>query len=231
MPILLVSNNQRQINTYITDFVEKYAILPSFIFHYKKNPTVISIEQVREIQSHMVRVFSMKRLFVLRDFETARKETQNAFLKTLEEKGDGAYFILIVPSVSSVLPTIASRCAIRKSKVKYEKLKSTHQKSKGVCFENDIFFAQSLSQMFARYTVTDREKAVRLCDIFLTTIRDMMKKPQENSHLPLFVLPKILKEIMKTRNLILKNNINGQIAIDHILNEIKKMLIDKQKFY
>ncbi|HLD26529.1 MAG TPA: hypothetical protein VJB63_01035 [Patescibacteria group bacterium] len=215
MPILLISNNVREINRFITDFVKKYAILPFSIFKYKKSPNVISIEHVREVQSHLVRVNVAKRLFILHDFETARKETQNAFLKTLEEKGDTAYFILISSSIGSILPTVISRCTVHKLKMKNEKLKMTLLK------END-FLVQSLPQLFNDYIVTDRDKAIWYCDGFLTTIRKMMKDSQTNNPLPLSTLPKILKEILKTRNLILKNNVNAQIAIDHILYEVKK---------
>ncbi len=244
MPILLVSDNQRQIHTYITDFVKKHAIIPSSIFHYKKNTTVISIEQVREIQSYLVRATSMKYLFIIHDFETARKETQNAFLKTLEEKGENAYFIVIVSSIGSLLPTVISRCTIKKLKIKNvpqsgsqttpyagisfsgKKLKIT-QKLKVALSEEDTLFTQSLSQLFVRYTVTDREKAVRLCDMFLTTLHETMKKPQKSNIFLIYVLPKILKEILKTRNFMLKNNVNVQIAIDHILFEMKKIPVDK----
>lgn len=52
-----------------------------------------------------------RRVFVIDDAEAMRDESQNALLKTLEEPGEFAHFILLVRARELILPTIASRCS------------------------------------------------------------------------------------------------------------------------
>ena len=53
-----------------------------------------------------------RRVFVIDDAAAMRDESQNALLKTLEEPGGFAHFILLVRARELILPTIASRCSV-----------------------------------------------------------------------------------------------------------------------
>ena len=47
---------------------------------------------------------------LIHEAERMRKESSNAFLKTLEEPPPGTYIFLITTRNNSILPTIRSRC-------------------------------------------------------------------------------------------------------------------------
>ena len=53
-----------------------------------------------------------RRVFVICEAEAMREESQNALLKTLEEPGDFAHFLLLASSQDLILPTIGSRCSV-----------------------------------------------------------------------------------------------------------------------
>ena len=53
-----------------------------------------------------------RRVFVICEAEAMREESQNALLKTLEEPGDFAHFLLLATAEDLILPTIGSRCSV-----------------------------------------------------------------------------------------------------------------------
>lgn len=197
-PTLLISRDSKKIKAYIKDVIKKNNI-PSFaVFEFSKDKTSIKIDQLRQISQSIPRG-DAKKLIVIHDFETAKRETQNAFLKTLEEKTDEAIFIIVASDELSVLPTVMSRC-------KKIILKGEQKLSKNSFPEND-----SLADLLMRYQNMEKKKetAINLCDDILSTFRPRLR---ENASLVPF-----LKEVLNVRQLIDKNNLNPQIAIDHVL--------------
>lgn len=79
----------------------------------RKSPPQIAIAQIREIAQFLGRppLLASRSLVIVEGAETMAEGAANALLKTLEEPGK-ATLILIAPSVSSLLPTIISRCAM-----------------------------------------------------------------------------------------------------------------------
>jgi DNA polymerase-3 subunit delta' len=71
----------------------------------------LRIEEVRTITSRIaLKPYEARyRIAILRDFDRARPQAQDALLKTLEEPPPQAILILIAPSSDSLLPTIVSR--------------------------------------------------------------------------------------------------------------------------
>lgn len=55
-------------------------------------------------------VAGSRKIAIINDADTMTEEAANALLKTLEEPPDGAVLILIAKSLTSMLPTIRSRC-------------------------------------------------------------------------------------------------------------------------
>lgn len=76
-----------------------------------------SIEVVRELQRFLSRkpLQSKYNLGLFSEAHLLSLEAQNALLKTLEEPPQNSHLILIAPSATSLLPTIASRCSIVES--------------------------------------------------------------------------------------------------------------------
>lgn len=202
-PILLISKDSQATEKYLQDFIKSGQFVPYRIFRYLPDPNVIKIDHIREIKSLLVRAETEKKLIIIYSFDTAKTETQNAFLKTLEEKINNVQFILLVGDETQVLSTIQSRC-------KVVNLKSS---SAPKAFKS-INFARSFPQLLADYGNMNKEKAINVCDQFLWYFKRLLVK---DSLYPRIVFIKIIKEIIKVRNLIFKNNLNPQTAIDHLL--------------
>lgn len=74
----------------------------------------IVIEQIREARRRL-KFFPYelpKKFCVIKKAEKLNAESSNALLKILEEPTESAIFVLLANGVDSVLPTIASRCAV-----------------------------------------------------------------------------------------------------------------------
>lgn len=217
IPILLVSKDGKGRERYINDFVKTHSLTASSVFYYRKNPNVITIEQIREIQSFLTRTSRPEKLFIIDDFETARKATQSAFLKTLEESFNKAFFILVAADQGSILSTVVSRCLVKKIKL---------TRTQPTMLGKEDWLTPSLPQLFLTYTLKEREKAIKLCDKLTMSLVHMLKFP--HGERPAEAVAKVIKEVLKTRNFIVKNNLNYQIALDHLLITTKKFLtIDK----
>ena len=74
--------------------------------------TVITIEQVREVISLLVKKQVSETFIIIRPAEKMNREAANAFLKCLEEPQDNVHFILITSTPYQLLPTILSRAMI-----------------------------------------------------------------------------------------------------------------------
>ncbi|SRR5258708_4654119 len=70
------------------------------------------IADVRELTRFTKFKLSEKTAIILRDFDKANEEAQNAFLKALEEPQENLIYILTASNIDRVLPTIASRCEV-----------------------------------------------------------------------------------------------------------------------
>jgi DNA polymerase III subunit delta' len=74
----------------------------------------LKIEEIRNVTGKIaLKPYEARyRIAILRDFDHARPQAQDALLKTLEEPPPQALMILLAPSTESVLPTIASRSQV-----------------------------------------------------------------------------------------------------------------------
>ncbi len=73
---------------------------------------LLKIADVRELNRFTRLKLTEKTAIIIRDFDLASEETQNAFLKALEEPQENLTYILTVTNVESVLETVVSRCEI-----------------------------------------------------------------------------------------------------------------------
>jgi len=76
----------------------------------------ISVEDVRELQKKLIMTAteSKFKLAIIDDADYLNISAQNALLKTLEEPADGVILILIAQNKEKFLPTIISRCQVKK---------------------------------------------------------------------------------------------------------------------
>jgi len=100
----------------IAHMVAKEHIKKHFELEITGNPDVeiietekFSIEQARQLKSRAYQsALHEKQVFIL-ICSTILREAQNALLKLLEEPSAGTYFVIIIPSVHKLLPTVRSR--------------------------------------------------------------------------------------------------------------------------
>jgi DNA polymerase III delta prime subunit len=80
------------------------------------------IEDVRSLNNLIRLSFDEPTLIVSQNIHEATEEALNAFLKNLEEPQENIYFAFTAPSVSTVLPTIVSRCQLVRVDEKSEEI-------------------------------------------------------------------------------------------------------------
>jgi len=85
---------------------------PDVLFYRVPEEDVIKIDTVRDF-CHQMEVGPLeqsKKICIVDECHRMNTAAGNAFLKTLEEPGEGRYFFLLTSQVGSLLPTILSRC-------------------------------------------------------------------------------------------------------------------------
>lgn len=76
----------------------------------------IKIDQLRALLQQLALhpVEEGQRFVIIRDVDLMTIQAQNALLKSLEEPGEGTFFILTTANELAVLPTVLSRCQIQR---------------------------------------------------------------------------------------------------------------------
>ncbi len=212
VPIILLTRSKKRAQKYIADFIKKEHIEQTSIFIFEVDGTIITIDQIREINHLFIRSDSAKKLIVIYDFETAKEATQNALLKTLEEKSDIAQFIITAKNEQMLLPTILSRAV-------------TKRISQDVIKDGTINPVGEITELFSQFSGLEKnsEKAIALCDELLLFFKNsLINRTDIHSLRACQSLPKIVKEILSVRSTIDRNNLGSQIAADHLFLYIRK---------
>lgn len=119
----------------------------------------------------------MPTAIIMKDFDKASIEAQNALLKLLEEPQKNLVFILTAMDENKVLPTVVSRCQIIISKntsTLTDKMKKDAQE----------FIKGSKSQKLAIISkISSRERAINLLESILVTTEDYKMKSKTDKAL------------------------------------------------
>ncbi len=86
-----------------------FTVLPEKDEKVNIDKGVISVDSIRRLYSQTRTIQRGKRVIVIDYAERMGHQAQNAFLKLLEEPGEGTHFVLVTHSPSRLLPTITSR--------------------------------------------------------------------------------------------------------------------------
>ncbi|WP_298624338.1 DNA polymerase III subunit delta' [uncultured Legionella sp.] len=80
----------------------------------EKSGGAIKVDQIRELQhtAYLTPQRSISRLIIIEAADRMNNASANALLKILEEPAEHTVFILIAQQLSTVLPTVLSRCQI-----------------------------------------------------------------------------------------------------------------------
>lgn len=214
LPIILVSQKMTSAKKFLREFADEEKIASYDMFTYSPLKNEITINQIREIKKNVRLETASPRLIVLFDFDSASLEAQNAFLKTLEEKGEKNFFVLVVKNESKLLPTIRSRSRTHHlTSPKDEKIAEdpTYKLLALIQHGTDLKFlnTQELSS-------PTRDKAILIFDRVILFYRTMLKKGNMGT-------VQILKKAMEIKFLVEQNNVNPQLAVDNLLIFIQKM--------
>lgn len=203
LPILLIAKDKSEIENFLNNFLKKNYFPSSSILIFHPKDKLIKIDQIRQIESFLMRADERKKLIVIYDFHTAKPETQNAFLKTLEEKSLKAQFIIHSKSKEQIIATVLSRCKIIRLK---EKNDYCH-----FSLINKSLFKNSLGKLLLLYQSMTQEKALDFCHQLILFLKEELIKTKNKK------LIFLIKETIRLQSLIEKNNLNPQFTVDQLL--------------
>ncbi len=208
IPLLLIAHTKKALR----QFLEKRNVGEKTItITLQPLSSEYSIDQIREIQKEVSIQQPIKRIYIFEEFDKASLEAQNAFLKLLEEPPENVEFILVVENQYTLLSTLVSRTKI----IRVEK-EIIEKKETAVSRKLSIFAVKkTLSSLdFSTFTASSKEDAVKILMEMLSFFRERLLDDT--------AAPKIIKEILHVCKLIKNNNLNSQLALDHLLIFIAK---------
>ncbi len=202
---LLISNTKKQVNSFLKKIVDKnYLFFPINIEEGKKE---YSINQIKNIIKETL-IYSEKiRVYFFENFHQSSIETQNSFLKLLEEPPKNVFFILTTDNQSKILPTIISRVKVVYLDKKNYQINEEKKKIIDSFIKNKKFLLIDSTKLDINDLLIYFKNYLKTC-----FDKNISKK-----------VTLILKEILKKIYLIENNNLNKQIAIDNLLILIHKI--------
>ena len=155
---------------------------------------------------------SEKKAIILEAFFGMTNDSQNAFLKILEEPPESTVIIILVTSLDFVLPTVLSRCAL----INIEKLSGlsneeiTYNLKLLSALKNaDTVLALKISQENGK----NRETALHFLEDLIISTHGSLEK---NTDLPPHEIGKVLKNLQKTHTIIKTTNVSPRFALENL---------------
>lgn len=210
IPLILVSDDEKKIDSFIDEYIRKNNILTNFIFKLFPKVKEFSIDQIREIKKNVSFNTPSFRLYIFYNFHLSSLEAQNAFLKTLEETPIKTQFLLIVNNHHKLLPTIISRSRI-------------------------IFLEKNRGFNLDREMTLELEEFIKTGNLKILSSKNFNAKLSSN---PLEIIDQmifffknrliqdnkavsVLKETLRMKSLMENNNLDPQFTLDNLLIFIK----------
>lgn len=207
MPILLISESTKQIHNFIE---EKFGSKDYYCIYLKPQSTEYSINQIREIVKEVYIYQPKLRIFVFEKFDRSSLEAQNSFLKLLEEPPENIAIILTSINTQAFIPTILSRVRIvNVMKKKLYELDNELSVHKNLIVQTPLSLLNDSS-----FITSTKDDALKLLLQLILLFRERLPTDKYST--------RILKEILSTRSLLDRNNLNPQLTIDHLLIFIAK---------
>ncbi|KXK10942.1 MAG: DNA polymerase III subunit delta' [Microgenomates bacterium OLB23] len=206
LPILLIAQQKRAYTKYITQVLKERALHD---VHYFGEDEPLNIETIREINVQALQPSFVKRAFVLIGFDLLKNEGQNAFLKTAEEHRDDIQFILVARDEYRVLPTIISRCVVKRLPE---------------ALDNDWALLQTLGLFNTHATLAEVLCATQGLkkEHCIKAIAQLRNYLYSKSHMQPALYP-LLEPVIEVEYQ-LKNNIYPEFALDYILLVLTKTI-------
>lgn len=219
IPIILVSDTVRKAENYISEFKKRNHIQDSKTLRYSPEKAIITIDQIREIQNIAARLRNNE-IVIIYDFETAKKESQNAFLKTLEEYSQNAIFFLVVKSYTSILETILSRTRI----VRLFTEKKGAQTKRKVIF--DIHNFTFLEEAMNATSMIKKDQFIRAFDDVVLSLYEDLNADVKGitSKKDVQEIAQAISAILEIKGMVISNNLNSEYSLDQALIHVARVV-------
>lgn len=175
----------------------------------------ISIEQIRELRRYLNLSphSSPYKAAIIENAEKMTLEAANALLKTLEEPRGNTVLILIVNLPSALPDTVVSRC----EEIKFRVVSLGKISKDFIKKEYTDILEQPLNEIFKyiEKISKDDSRILNLLNSWLFWFRDKMLGKRDSKYIG------IVKEIQKTKDLILNTNVNKRLALENLVLCIK----------
>lgn len=168
----------------------------------------IQIDQVRILKKYLVNAGRSSRQIIFYSFQKATIESQNALLKLLEETGSTFRFALQVDFIGHILPTIQSRCTMIVAK-------NADMPKPSMTVNIEDFIGKYLFDQ--KVSVSKKDEA----DVFFLELLSILRKKMKNGER--WTIP-IIKKTLSLSDLLKKNNLNPQLAVDQCVLLISAVL-------
>ena len=174
----------------------------------------IKIDALREMIDALSRhsLEGGKRVIVIENAERMTPQAQNCLLKTLEEAGEGTYFLLTSDIESALLPTIRSRCRVVRMQPWPEERIKKALLQRGV--------EESRAQALSRYCEGSLGRALQMQeDESYWTSRQLVQRT--------FLSIRRTADIASAASLLKDQKDNGDRLLDILEQEIRGLLHEK----
>lgn len=175
----------------------------------------VGIGDIRKLQDTLILkpIESDQKAAILECFLGMTTESQNAFLKILEEPPANTIIILLSTSLDFFLPTVLSRCNLITLEGKENQSKEEIEENLRVLSSlrfpsNALIIAQDFSK--------DRTNALEFLEKMIRSSEDAITKPNLQEYFSIRELKTILKELQKTYTIIKGTNVNVRFALENL---------------
>lgn len=202
LPILISVQSREKFDQYIDEYVAQHSLHPSSVYRVHPEKTILSIDQIRDV-SQIAQQAHGPTLIAMYDFHTAKEDSQNALLKTLEENNAHVSFLLAVHDDSDVLPTIRSRTHLIRLE---DNQLVTHELLATYALLDPTM---SLEKWMGKTSGVTRDDAVRLLIELMMYLQSQLRLQPES-----YPYTAALVELLGIYRVLIRNNVNFEYSLD-----------------
>lgn len=221
--ILLASENRKRAKEYIDKIsrIEKVEPIDVGIHSFEK---AVGIEEVRNIRKKIFLkpLRGKTKIAVIEAYEGITIESQNAFLKILEEPPNNTIIIITVARIGLILPTILSRCKIIELKQEIQAL----SKQELLSTKDILVYLQSKEiggkLKLAQDLTKNKDEVIPWIEKMIIVAREEMIINANNKPNSLLISQylNILISLNKTHTILKTTNVNPRLTLENLFLNI-----------
>ena len=178
---------------------------------------------IGEIRSLQKRIFlkpiqSEQKAIILKAFFGMTIESQNAFLKVLEEPPVNTIIIILANSLDFFLPTVLSRCNLINSRI--TKKINDQEVTENFKILSELKNNSSNALVVAQNNSKDRQTALQFLEELIINVHDNLNN---NKDFSLQELGIVLNNLQKTHTIIKTTNVNTRFALENLFLNINNI--------